>query len=72
MLFNYSSIFGRPAPGYRDRGEGALWSVGSHGYSWAAGVSGIYGMRMRFDMTNTGPHTTTDRGYCLQLRCLSE
>ncbi|WP_300726027.1 hypothetical protein [uncultured Rikenella sp.] len=49
-----------------------LRSVGSHGYSWATRVSGIYGMRMRFDMTNTGPHTTTDRGYCLQLRCLSE
>ncbi|WP_297628190.1 hypothetical protein [uncultured Rikenella sp.] len=61
-----------PSPGYRDRGTGALNSVGNHGYSWASTVSGANGMHLDFYVTRLTPSDAYHRGYGFQLRCLSE
>ncbi len=59
-----------PAPGYRGNGEGALWNVGSNGYSWSSSVSGTNGLYLHFDATNLYPSTTAHRGHGFQVRCL--
>ncbi|WP_297832457.1 hypothetical protein [uncultured Rikenella sp.] len=61
-----------PAPGYRHRDTGALWNVGSLGYSWASTVSGANGMTLNFYVAWLYPSNAGNRAYGFQLRCLSE
>ncbi len=61
-----------PAPGYRSRDTGALYDVGTSGYSWASTVSGTNGVGLHFHVAWLNPSNTTYRAYGLQLRCLSE
>ncbi|WP_294591361.1 hypothetical protein [uncultured Rikenella sp.] len=61
-----------PAPGYRDRGEGTLWSVGSYGYSQSSWTNGHNGVWLEFRPTLLDPSFTFSRAYGLPLRCLSE
>ncbi len=62
-----------PAPGSRASGSGALWSVGSYGYSWTSFTSdSYYGYHLDFRYTRIYPSTTTYRANGFQLRCLQE
>ncbi len=61
----------RDAPGYRHRDTGALNNVGNNGYSWSSAVSGTNGMNLNFNATWLNPSNANNRGYGLQLRCLS-
>ena len=61
-----------PAPGYRSRDTGALYDVGTSGYSWASTVNGSLGMHLNFYVTWLGPSSAGNRGYGFPLRCLSE
>ena len=64
-----------PAPGHRGHGEGALWYVGSNGYSWSStsydSDDHYRGMYLNFNVTELNPSNTTNRANGLQLRCLS-
>ena len=60
-----------PAPGFRDRANGALSSI-SLGYSWASAIRGTSGMNLHFSMTSLNPSNAYSRVYGFQLRCLSE
>ena len=61
-----------PAPGFRSNGEGALWYVGHHGFSWSSAASGILGLHLVFNVTGLSPSSAGYRDYGFQLRCLSE
>ncbi|WP_300829605.1 hypothetical protein [uncultured Rikenella sp.] len=65
-----------PAPGFRDAGNngrfGALAYVGHGGFSYSSSVSGSNGVYLHFYVTGLNPGSASDRGYGLQLRCLSE
>ena len=60
------------APGYRSNGEGALWYVGHHGFSWSSATNGILGLHLVFNVTGLYPSSAGYRDYGFQLRCLSE
>ncbi|WP_294593707.1 hypothetical protein [uncultured Rikenella sp.] len=60
------------APGHRGSNEGALWSVGSNGYSWSSAICGIHGVFLRFPTQNLSPCYVNYRDHGFQLRCLSE
>ncbi len=66
------SSAGRRAPGFRERNNGGLVDVGSHGYCWSASVSSIYGRFLWFGTQGLGSCHAHGRAYGLQLRCLSE
>ena len=61
-----------PAPGYRERANGALGGVGNYGYSWASTVSGTYGMYLWFSTAGLYPSSAGIRAYGFQVRCLQE
>ncbi len=61
-----------PAPGYRHHVDGALYGIGSGGYSWASAVNGSDGLHLGFYMTWLIPSGAYYRVYGFQLRCLSE
>ncbi|WP_304708285.1 hypothetical protein [uncultured Rikenella sp.] len=62
----------RSAPGYRDRGEGALWSVGDEGSVWSAATNGTGGVYLRFVVNAAQPSASSSRVHGFPLRCLSE
>ncbi|WP_300828658.1 hypothetical protein [uncultured Rikenella sp.] len=61
-----------PAPGCRERSNGALGVVGSNGISWASTVSHTNGMNVNFSVMWLRSSTSDSRAYGFQLRCLSE
>ncbi|WP_294601076.1 hypothetical protein [uncultured Rikenella sp.] len=61
-----------PAPGYRGASEGALWYIGSSGYSWSSSVNGTNGVYLNSYTAGLNSSETNNRGYGFQLRCLSE
>ncbi|WP_300829494.1 hypothetical protein [uncultured Rikenella sp.] len=61
-----------PAPGHRGHGEGALWYVGHHGYSWASAVNKTNSLFLSFDTRGITTSYSDYRAHGLQLRCLSE
>lgn len=61
-----------PAPGGRGFGEGALWGVGSNGYSLSSSVSGTNGVWLEFRPTLVGPGFTNGRACGLLVRCIQE
>ena len=61
-----------PAPGNRAYQYGTLYSVGGHGYSWAAAVAGTNARYLYFRTGGLFPQASTDRAYGLPLRCLQE
>ncbi|WP_300681824.1 hypothetical protein [uncultured Rikenella sp.] len=61
-----------PAPGFRERANGGLSSVGNNGFSYSSSVSGSNGVYLHFGVTYLHPSSAYRRGYGLQLRCLSE
>ncbi|WP_304736238.1 hypothetical protein [uncultured Rikenella sp.] len=62
----------RPAPGYRNRDTGLLWSTGSNGHSWTAQTNDTYSLHLSFSMQYLLSSYAYYRGHGLQLRCLSE
>ncbi|WP_294599465.1 hypothetical protein [uncultured Rikenella sp.] len=60
-----------PAPGFRERANGGLSSVGNNGFSWAATASSVYGTYLGFSVTDLNSYAN-GRVYGFQLRCLSE
>ncbi|WP_294600459.1 hypothetical protein [uncultured Rikenella sp.] len=46
--------------------------VGYSGYSWSSAVSGTNGVFLDFSTQHLNPGYVRNRGYGLQLRCLSE
>ncbi len=65
-------FFGRPAPGFRGRSEGAIGVAGNSGYCWASTIREIYGMYLHFSMVEFTDSGANSRAYGRQLRCLSE
>ena len=65
-----------PAPGFRDAGNnhlfGALGSTGSGGFCYSSGTKSNSGLDLNFSATGLYPDATGNRGFGLQLRCLSE
>ncbi len=61
-----------PAPGFRANGNGALSYVGNAGYNWSSAVSSTDGMNLNFRVIWLYSIYANNRGYGLQLRCLSE
>ncbi len=61
-----------PAPGFRERANGALSIVGNRGYSWSSTVSSTGGMYLDFNVAWLDPSYANGRVYGFQLRCLSE
>ncbi|WP_304708650.1 hypothetical protein [uncultured Rikenella sp.] len=65
-----------PAPGFRNGASGALWRVGSNGYSWSSTSvdSGDHyrGVYLNFHVTWLHPSSASSRAYGYLLRCLSE
>ncbi len=61
-----------PAPGCRERADGAPGNVGLHGFSYSSSVSGSSGVYLGFHVTGLAPSDAYYRAYGLQLRCLSE
>ena len=60
------------APGYRERTNGALSSIGYYGYSWASTVNDIHSMYLGLSVTWLNTSYSNSRAYGFQLRCLSE
>ncbi|WP_294599130.1 hypothetical protein [uncultured Rikenella sp.] len=46
--------------------------VGYSGYSWSSAISGTNGVFLDFSTQHLNPGYVRNRGYGLQLRCLSE
>ncbi|WP_294599297.1 hypothetical protein [uncultured Rikenella sp.] len=65
-------INGNPAPGFRERANGELVSVGSNGFSYSSSVSGSNGVYLHFVVTYLNPSSAGYRAHGFQLRCLSE
>ncbi|WP_300851239.1 hypothetical protein [uncultured Rikenella sp.] len=61
-----------PAPGFRERAQGSLSSVGYLGYSWSSSISDLNGQNLNFGITWLDPSRADYRVYGFQLRCLSE
>ncbi|MDE5945187.1 MAG: hypothetical protein K2G93_06355 [Rikenella sp.] len=62
-----------PAPGIRGSGNGMLWYVGSHGFSWSSSVTtGLHAYHLHFNFSGILPNYYYHRAYGLQLRCLQE
>ncbi|WP_300730578.1 hypothetical protein [uncultured Rikenella sp.] len=61
-----------PAPGFRNAGSGAPNSVGNHGFNYSSGTKSNSGLDLNFSATGLYPDATGNRGFGLQLRCLSE
>ncbi|WP_297627276.1 hypothetical protein [uncultured Rikenella sp.] len=49
-----------------------MWAVGNNGYSWSSTISSIQGMYLALECGMLDPVHASNRGYALQLRCLSE
>ena len=62
----------KPAPGERHYTTGALYGVGSYGYSCSSTAGGTNGRHLFFHVTALDPHRAHTRAYDFQLRCLSE
>ncbi|WP_300829475.1 hypothetical protein [uncultured Rikenella sp.] len=62
----------KPAPGFRERANGGLSSVGSSGFSYSSSVGGSNGVCLHFGVTYLNPSHASSRAYGFQLCCLSE
>ncbi|WP_304709090.1 hypothetical protein [uncultured Rikenella sp.] len=60
------------APGYRERANGGLSSVGDGGFSWSSATSGIHGLDLDFYSQSLNTSASGSRAHGFQLRCLSE
>ena len=71
-ILTFIIILNLAAPGFRERADGGLSYVGSHGFSYSSFVNGINGVYLDFYVTYLNPSYASSRAYGLQLRCLSE
>lgn len=66
-----------PAPGFCDAGsraggEGMLWHVGNHGYSWSSTINGTEAIRLGFNASGPFPEISNNRAYGFSVRCIQE
>jgi hypothetical protein len=61
-----------PAPGYRHRDYGTLYSVGVNGFSWSSSIAGTYARNLNFGYSWLHPQGSNGRALGLPLRCLQE
>lgn len=66
-----------PATGFRDAGsraggEGMLWHVGNHGYSWSSTANGGESFRLGFNALGPFAEISHSRAYGLAVRCIQE
>ncbi|NDV46377.1 hypothetical protein D0T49_04900 [Paludibacter sp. 221] len=61
-----------PAAGYRDRGNGELYQVGSYGRYWSGSLSSVYSLDLAFNgSNNVYPANIDNRGNGFSVRCIS-